>query len=227
MPHAHRFARAGLALAVAALVSFGAGCERSPTSPRPAPVVHRTVTVHATDSLGAPAQFAQVVWKSFDDTLGHVDQRITVADAQGIVREVLTAGPWMVYVQGGLGAQGVAGATFDVPGASRAGADTQLATLRLDAGSVVHGVVTLTGLTNHAGTIVGVVTDNFVAASESTGVWALPLVPIGKWPVRFRHPGFAPKVETVVVATSLSRVSVPDVRLISTLGPTPSAAARR
>jgi len=87
--HRHVLAlTAALATGVLALAS----CSDSPTEPEPRATVHRTVTAVVTDSLGAPAPNAAVMWVAMFDSAGIAETRFDLSDAEGANLQVLARG---------------------------------------------------------------------------------------------------------------------------------------
>lgn len=206
-----RVSSTGFLAAALALVLF-TSCERKPTEPTPAPTMHRTVTVEVRDSLGARIADAGVTWVAQFDSAGIADVRGGLTDAEGAAIEVLAEGPWLAVATSPSGT--VAGATFQVSGASRAAADTQLVRLVLHTASSLTGIAVLAGRTEHSGTLVTAMVGDPVV-TDSTGAWTIQDVPVGRWSLTMFHLGFDLGLTHAVVTTPGSEVAVPTVTLVS------------
>jgi hypothetical protein len=203
--------RIRFALAAAMATSLF-GCFARTSAPRPTVGIHRTVTAIVRDSLGAPQANVDVHWFGELDSAGTVDVRTGLTDAAGKAVEVLGEGRWRILA-GPSSDSFVAGATFDVPGASRAAADTELVQLDLHTSSIVHGTVTLAGTTHYNGTIVAV--DFFlpVTTTDSTGAYVIDDMPLGTWPLILEHFGYALDTLTIAATTPGSDLPQPAVQL--------------
>jgi len=209
----HRSRRGLLAAACAAGLVALASCSPSPTEPVRAPVVHRTVTVVVTDSLGAPAPNAADFWVAEFDSAGVAETRFDQTDAGGADLQVLAEGPWVVTTAAAMSSR-VAGASFVVSGASRALSDTQVVRLVLHTGSRASGAAKLAGRTEHSGTLVSALTGGF-AVTDSTGAWTMAELPLGRWTLTMFHFGFKLGVAQAVVTVPGSAVTVPTVTMLS------------
>jgi hypothetical protein len=178
--------------------SLVAGCAPHSTSPD----VARDVTVVVRDSLGTLVANASIVWwPEFDGFM-----TITTSDAQGECTQSLSRGPWLVSASSGVG---VAAVRFTVT-ASEPGS---MITLTTHTHSLATGTATLSGRTNHGGTIVTAEGLRGMAATDSAGAWTLDGIPPGTWFVRMDHAGFAPQTVSVTVPAPGSSVVVPPVTL--------------
>jgi len=174
-----RLARPAAALLACLALGFG-GCGHDPaTRLAPAPVVHSTA-VSVRDTLGSPVEGASVFairLDVFDSALGHTD-------AAGVATFSLAEGRWAVYARELPTSSApplVAGSTGRILGSTAGVPDTVLFRLQLARQSVATGRVTLSGRSDHSGTLVSVVEFPNAATTNAAGDWELGGLPPGVW----------------------------------------------
>lgn len=206
--------RNALALAGALLagsLALASCANDSPTEPVPKVTVHRTVTAVLLDSLGDPIAGENLAWTAQFDSAGLIEVRHSSTDFYGMDMQVLAQGGWIVTTLPGARA---AGASLIVNGEERAPADTQVVRLTMHTSSRVRGRVLLAGRTDHRGTIVTGDAGGFTI-TDSTGVWVLDGVPLGRWTIWTEHHGFERAQFMVEVVVPGSVVIAPPVTVVS------------
>jgi hypothetical protein len=209
---AHPLSRAIFAALVAVLAI---SCSEAPTGPPITRTVHRTTAVVVHDSLGAPAEGATVRLVATFDSAGIAPVVIATADADGVASVVLAQGGWGVHGLASGGGQKVAGATFIVPGLVRPEIDTLVVRITLHTPSVAHGRVLLGAETEHRGTVVGCSPAPSVAVTDSTGAYALDLLPLGRWTITMYHPGFSLGLAYIDITIPGDTLTVANAHLVS------------
>lgn len=106
-----------------------------------------------------------------------------------------------------------------LPLALAAGTDLDLGVVELTelsgaSASVVGGVVTLTGQTDHSGTLVEAVGRAFTAVTDSSGAWRLELV-AGTYTLRFSHKDYVTTTASNVVLATGEQKQVAPFALLS------------
>ena len=200
-------AEATQAALVAALLT---SCGETSTGPSVARTIHRSTAVVVSDSLGVPAAGAAVQVVAEFDSAGLVPVVLATTDADGIASVVLTEGTWGVHAK--TNARIVAGATFTIPGKTRAGSDTVMVRITLHTASAARGRALLL-TTNHGGTVVGCPPAPSVSVTDSSGAYALRQLPLGHWTITMHHPGYALGLAEIDVTSPGDTVTVPDTHL--------------
>lgn len=198
-----------LFLASLATLALCPGCT-TPTDPRPAATVHRTVTFAVTDSLGAAAPNVDVAVTTPDSAGVRAHVSLTT-DAAGHCTIALRQGSAFVHAAGT--ANQVAGSSVRVPGTDRALADTLLVNLALHTASRASGVVMLQAKSDPSGTFVSVNGFPALAITDSTGAYLVAGLPPGHWSVGFAHRGYADAFTAIDVVQPASQLSIPAVLL--------------
>jgi len=200
---------------VALWLALATGCSHAPNGPAPLPPLHRTSAVIVTDSLGQPAFDVRVRLVSQRDSAGFAFVVEGRSDAQGVFSAVLIEGQWGVHGLADLGSPTVAGATFEVPGRTRAEGDTIVVRIALHTPSLARGRVLLGGRSDHSGTVVDCPPAPTAMATDSTGSYTMLWLPPGHWTITLFHTGFRLGLAPIDVTTPGASLDVPDVLLIS------------
>ena len=176
----------------------------------------KPVTVVVTTATGSPAAGLTVTAIRLDS----IDAAAALTDVSGVAAFDLDDGRWCVSVRSGSppGSRQVAGATGRVGGRPPGAPDTVRFLLQLASESVAFGSATLSGRTDHSGTVVAVVELPETFTTAAGGGWELHGLPPGVWTGFALHAGFQTSVFDLVIpapADTLVRVDV-------TLSPAPA-----
>lgn len=197
---------------VAALAVLASSCAETPTSPTLAQFLRRSTAVVVRDSLGSPADGAAVQVVAEFDSAGIVPVALATTNADGVAMLVLAEGTWGVHAR--TNASTVAGATFTVPGKTRAKLDTVVVRLTLHTASVARGRALLPFGTNHKGTTVGCPPGPSISETDSSGVYVLDQLPLGHWTITMNHPGYLLGLAEIDVTTPGATVTAADTYLV-------------
>ena len=200
-------------MALAAVLALS--CSSTPTGPRFTPTIHRTTAIVVHDSLGVPADGATVRLVAEFDSAGIAPVILVTTDVAGVASTVLAQGPWGVHALASGGFRMVAGASFIVPGSARPEIDTVLVRLTLHTASVARGRVLLAGRTEHGGTIVACPPSPEVIVTDSSGAFALDLLPLGRWTITSYQLGFRLGLANINLTAPGDTLTVADVHLVS------------
>lgn len=194
-------ARRALVPALVFLALVTAGCTKKTTAPAPAGRITGTVAIAG----GGSAANLDVSLVSIGGSLTSLTLAIT--DGTGAFSFTgLRPGSYVVYSHDF--ASHCAADTAVVPDVpSNVAAETTSVALTLRAGAVVKGSVTLTGRTDHRGTVVFVDQLLTLALTDSTGAYALFDMPTGPWAIHASATGFADQSTPVNIAVPGDTVS--------------------
>jgi len=206
-----------LALALAALVP-AVGCSKKTTAPVPQGRITGVVVIPG----GGSVDNLDVSKSTIGGGLSTIDLAIT--DSTGHFSfGGLRPGGYVIYSHDFSGHCDADTAVVpDVSG--NPAAETTSVVLTLRAGSVVRGILELTGRTNHSGAILYVDQLLSLAMTDSTGAYALFDVPTGSWNVTGTAAGFADRSFPVTIAAPGDTVTADTLRLVPG---TPSARSQR
>jgi hypothetical protein len=163
------------------------------------------------DSLGTAASGATVRLVAEFDSAGIAPVVIATTDPAGIAVATLAQGLWGVHALASGSVRNVAGATFSVPGLTRPEMDTIVVRLTLHTPSVARGLVLLGSGAVHGGTIVACPPAPAVEVTDSSGAFALDLLPLGRWTITMHHPGFRLGLARIEIMTPADTLTVADV----------------
>jgi len=154
-----------------------------------------------TDSTGVPARAAYVTAFGLDNT--NAADKITPvsADSNGIAAFSLHDGNWcMAARQTPAGVPLLVAGSSGLVSAKPAGSvDSVLFRLVLKPESVARGTITLSGQTEHSGTLVGVIGLPSLEITGSDGSFALGGLPPGTWVGLTSHDGYVPAQFNITV----------------------------